>query len=385
MAVWHGDKELVHRRLAALREGAISPHHDPWDPYTTVGLSSKPLLTSIEVTVTNTCNLRCEHCAVGDVLTYMEERLISLDQLLARIDEVDTLVTFSVTGGEPTATPKLVDEVTRPLLQYAKARGLRTQINTNLTMPLERYESIAEWVDVIHISYNYPEPSEFARIAYAYADHVPQDPERLLRRMDANIRALAEAGCFVSAETILTHATLPRIHEIHARIAELGCRRHEIHPLYPSDFAARMRLASLEELAAGVRRLLEHRDPNVWILFGTFPFFACSPDPEHRELWRYVISQPNTTIRNDPDGRNRLNVSSLTGDVLVADFASLGPIGNITRESFGAIWDRWLSSELARRYHCHCPAARCLGPNLLVVESYYQDVDWQAREALVSA
>jgi len=385
MAVSLGDARLLHQRLAALREGAIAPDHDPWDPYTTVGLAAKPLLTSIEVTVTNQCNLRCEHCAVGEVLTYFEERSISLDTLLARIDEVDTLVTFSVTGGEPTASQKLVDEVTRPLLQYAKSRGLRTQINTNLTQPLERYESFAEWVDVIHISYNYPTPSEFARIAYTYAEHKPKDPEALLRRMEANIEALAKAGCFISAETLLTHATLPYIDEIHARIAELGCLRHEIHPLYPSDFAARMRLASLDELAAGIRRLLEKRDPNVWILFGTFPFFPCSPDPEHRELWRYVLSQPNTTIRNDPDGRNRLNVSSLTGDVLVADFASLGPIGNITRESFAHIWDRWLSSDLARRYHCHCPAARCLGPNLLVVESYYQEVDWQARKALVSA
>jgi len=201
--------------------------------------------------------------------------------------------------------------------------------------------------------------------------------------MDANIRALAEAGCFVSAETILTHATLPRIHEIHARIAELGCRRHEIHPLYPSDFAARMRLASLEELAAGVRRLLEHRDPNVWILFGTFPFFACSPDPEHRELWRYVISQPNTTIRNDPDGRNRLNVSSLTGEVLLQDFADLGPLGNIEEESFLDIWERWLSSERAARLHCACPQARCLGPNLIVADVYFPGVSWRGRRALV--
>ena len=223
MAVTHALNDDLRRRIAALREEAIGPAHDPWDPYLTVGLAEKALLTSIEVTVTNTCNLRCEHCAVGDLLTDEEERLISLDELMARIDEVDTLLTFSVTGGEPAASQRLVDEVTRPLSQYAKSRGLRTQVNTNLTLPLERYESFVEWVDVLHISYNYPEPSEFARVAYAYADRTPRDPEMLLRRMDANIRALASAGVFVSAETILTHATLPRIDEIHARIAELGC------------------------------------------------------------------------------------------------------------------------------------------------------------------
>jgi Predicted Fe-S oxidoreductases len=385
MAVSVVAQDELYRRLAAMREEAIGPDHDPWDPYLTVGLAPRPLLTSIEVTVTNTCNLRCEHCAVGDQLTDDEERLITLEELYARIDEVDTLLTFSVTGGEPAASQKLVDEVTRPLLQYAKARGLRTQVNTNLTLPLERYESFIEWVDVLHISYNYPEPAEFARIAYAHALHQPKDPEALLRRMDANIQALAAQGVFVSAETLLTHATLPKIDVIHARIADLGCVRHEIHPLYPSDFARHMQLASLDELAGGVRRLLARRDPRVWILFGTFPFFACSPDPSHRELWQYVMSQPNTTIRNDPDGRNRLNVSSLTGDVLVADFADLGPLGNIREESFTTIWERWLASDLAGRYHCHCPQARCLGPNLLVVESYYPDVDWKTRRALVSA
>ena len=373
------------RRIAAFREEAIGPAHDPWDPYLTVGLADKALLTSIEVTVTNTCNLRCEHCAVGDLLTDEEERLISLDEIVARIDEVDTLLTFSVTGGEPAASQRLVDEVTRPLLQYAKSRGLRTQVNTNLTLPLERYESFVEWVDVLHISYNYPEPSEFARVAYAYADHTPRDPQMLLRRMDANIRALANAGVFVSAETILTHATLPRIEEIHARIAELGCMRHEIHPLYPSDFAAHMLLPSLDEVADGVRRLLAHRDPEVWILFGTFPYFACSPDPAHRELWQQAMAAPNTTIRNDPDGRNRLNVSSLSGDVLIQDFANMGALGNIRQDGFLEIWERWLASETASRVLCHCPAARCLGPNLIVAESYFAGVDWRTREAVVSA
>lgn len=383
MAMVFTSNHDLRRRIAALREAAIGPSHDPWDPYLTVSLADRPLLTSIEVTVTNTCNLRCEHCAVGELLTDQEERLIGLDQIIARIDEVDTLLTFSVTGGEPAVSQKLVDEVTRPLLQYAKSRGLRTQVNTNLTLPLERYESFVEWVDVLHISYNYPEPSEFARVAYAYADRTPKDPELLIRRMDANIRALADAGVFVSAETILTHATLPRIEEIHARIAELGCLRHEIHPLYPSDFAARMMLPTLDDLADGVRRLLSNRDPNVWILFGTFPFFACSPDPEHRQLWRQAMETPNTTIRNDPDGRNRLNVSSLTGDVLFQDFADMGPLGNIRRDSFLDIWNRWLDSEAASRILCHCPAARCLGPNLIVADSYFAGVDWTTREAYV--
>src|SRR5690606_19544620 len=127
------------------------------------------------------------------------------------------------------------DEIVIPLLRYAKSRGLKTQINSNLTLPLKRYERFVEWVDVLHISYNYIDAAEFARVAYAHTAHKPADPTALLRRLDDNTRALAQAGVFVSAETILTEATLPNIERIHERVAELGCLRHEIHPLYPSD------------------------------------------------------------------------------------------------------------------------------------------------------
>jgi len=371
-------------RIQWLKETPISPEHDPWDPLITGSWNGRPLLASIEVTVTNTCNLRCEHCAVGDLLTYREERHVSLDQILQRLDEVDSLVTFSVTGGEPTATQKLVDEVVVPLLKYAKGRGLRTQINTNLTQPLARYEAFAELVDVLHISYNYPDAAEFARIAYARAPEAHTRSDFAFRRLEENTRELARSGVFVSAETILTPATIPHIARIHERIVELGCRRHEIHPLYPSDFAASMQLPTLDQLADGVEALLDARDPDTWILFGTFPFFACSPEPRYRELYVRAHAEPCTTVRNDPDGRNRLNVSSLTGDVLLQDFADFAPLGNIMHDSFNEIWDRWLDSGARRRIACACDSAKCLGPNLIVAETYYPGLDWTTREALVA-
>lgn len=376
--------ERIQSRIEQLRQREISCEHDPWDPFMTADLSDEPILTSIEVTATYQCNLRCEHCAVGEELTAKDERTLDLDTLFRRLDEVDTLVTFSLTGGEPAASARVVEEVTAPLLAYAKSRGLRTQVNTNLTLPYHRYEAFVDLVDVVHISYNYPDPEEFGRIAYAYSEHVPSRPEALLERLDENTRLLAERGVFVSAETILTHGTIPQIDRIHQKIAELGCRRHEIHPLYPSDFAASMSTPSLEEIAQGVDRLLDAGDPDVWILFGTFPFFACSPDPMHRELYQKAHARPNTTVRNDPDGRCRLNVSSMTGDVFIQDFADGGPIGNIKDDSFQTLWQRWLQSENAWKIHCRCPIARCLGPNLIVAESYFPDVDWTKRQALVT-
>lgn len=371
-------------RIALLKETPMSPEHDPWDPYVTGFWDGRPLLSSIEVTVTNTCNLRCEHCAVGNVLTYDEERHISIEQIIERLDEVDSLVTFSLTGGEPASTPGLVDDVMLPLLRYAKGRGLKTQANSNLTMPLARYETFVPWVDVLHISYNYPDAAEFARVAYAHAPHVPARSDFAFRRLEENARALTDAGVFVSAETILTRATLPHIARIHERVCAIGCQRHEIHPLYPSDFAATMTLPALEELANGVEALLDARDPQTWILFGTFPFFACSPDERHRSLLARVYSEPLTTVRNDPDGRNRLNISSLTGDVLLQDFAEHGPLGNISDASLTDIWDRWLDSDVRTRIACACAAANCLGPNLIVAETYFPNVDWTKREALIA-
>lgn len=372
-------------RLTAARRHPITVDHDPWDPYLTADWADQPLLTSVEVSVTNMCNLRCEHCAVGDLLTGREHREVSLDLIIERLDELDSLLTFSLTGGEPAANDYLVDEYVIPLLQYAKSRGLKTQINSNLTLPLKRYERFVEWVDVLHISYNYADADDFARIAYAHAAHKPADQTALLRRLDENTQALAQAGVFVSAETILTGATIPHIERIHHRIAELGCLRHEIHPLYPSDFARFMTIPTLDQLSDGVRRLMASRDPNVWILFGTFPFFACSPDPAHRHLLQEVRQAPNTTIRNDPDGRCRLNVCSITGDIRIQDFANQGPLGNIKVDGFADVWQRWLDSDLARRILCHCPGVRCLGPNIIVAETYFPDVDWHDRQAIMSA
>jgi hypothetical protein len=52
-------------------------------------------------------------------------------------------------------------------------------------------------------------------------------------------------------------------------------------------------------------------------------------------------------------------------------------------ESFEAIFARWERHPLNLRVNCYCPAADCCGPNLLVADSYYRDVDFHARRAIV--
>jgi radical SAM/CxCxxxxC motif protein YfkAB len=188
---------------------------------------------------------------------------------------------------------------------------------------------------------------------------------------------------FVSAETMIntrTHHKLPAIHQL---IAEMGCRRHEVHPMYPSAFAASLPLLTLVQLREAVHSLLDARHPSLWMLFGTLPFFACSPNEADRSLVERLRKEKNVTVRNDPDGRNRLNVNVFTGDVYVTDFAEVPALGNVHRDRLDDVFALWGSHPVNNRVNCHCPAARCCGPNLLVVDSYYRDVDFKVRSAVV--
>jgi radical SAM/CxCxxxxC motif protein YfkAB len=195
---------------------------------------------------------------------------------------------------------------------------------------------------------------------------------------------LSEAGVLVSAETMLNKNTLPYLEKIHRQVVdEMKCGRHEIHPMYPSDFASSLETLSLEETREAIKDILDFRDENVWMLFGTLPFYPCSSSEEDRELLKQLYTAKNVSVRNDPDGRSRLNVNIFTGDVIVTDFGDTPPLGNITNDSLPDIFDKWQEQPLAKELNCHCPAARCLGPNVLVKSMYYKDVDFSKRKTLI--
>jgi len=358
---------------------------DPWDPIRSLERYGRHVLTSVEFTVTNLCNMRCEHCAVGDALVQKEGPRIPLEAVLRRLDEVERLETISVTGGEPSYDAESMRDYIVPLLQYAKSRGVRTQINTNLTLDFHRYETLAPHIDVFHISYNYLGPEDFHRIGFANAGRPIglETASRMYDRMIENARKLADGGAFVSAESMINYRTHQSIADIHRHVVEMGCRRHEVHPMYPSAFASKLPMLPIEDLRTAVKALLDARDPSVWMLFGTLPFFACSQTPEDRELVRRLANEPNVTVRNDPDGRNRLNVNTFTGDVTVTDFSDVPPVGNVLRDSLDELFDRWTEHPLQRKVNCHCPAANCCGPNLLVADMYYRDVDFLQRKAIL--
>ena len=120
------------------------------------------------------------------------------------------------------------------------------------------------------------------------------------------------------------------------------------------------------------------------MLFGTLPFYPCSHDEEDLALLKRIYKSKNVSVRNDPDGRSRLNVNIFTGDVIVTDFGDTPPMGNIHTDSVPVMLDRWQERPLAKTISCHCPAVKCLGPNLLVKEAYYSETDFMKKKSNIT-
>lgn len=357
----------------------MNPQFDPWESYLQFSQNQKPTLTNIEFTTTNLCNMRCEHCAVGYTLTQKDPDPLPIELLLERLEEIPDLTCLSITGGEPMMSMKSIEGYVLPLLKYAHDRSIYTQINSNLTQEIDRYKLIAPYIDVIHISHNWGTTEDFALRGFANMEKKPslKTRESYFQRMIDNSRALSRMGVMVSAETMLNPKTFPYLEKIHHQVVgEMECKRHEIHPMYPSDFAGSLDTLSLEQVREGIYRLLENRDEDTWMLFGTLPFFPCSDNPEDLALLTRLNKSKNVTVRNDPDGRSRLNINIFTGDIIVTDFGDIPPLGNIKVSKLNDAFESWLKSDLAKQLSCHCPSIKCLGPNVFVKNLYYADQDF---------
>ena len=351
--------------------------YDEWESYHDIDKYGKLTLSNIEFTTTNLCNMRCAHCAVGYTLQNKEDEAIPTSELIKHLDTVETLRVMSFTGGEPLLTKRGIRNNLLPLLKYAKSRGIKTQINSNLTLPMEHYEMVAPYLDVMHISHNWCNEKEFVETGFAVMDRKPTVQKRaeLYRNIFYNARELSKGGMFVSAETMLNRNTIPYIEKIHSEVAnEMLCKRHEIHPMYSSDFASNLETIDLDEYREVVKKILDFRNENIWVLFGTLPFYACSSDQRDLALLEKINITPNTTVRNDVDGRSRMNLNIFTGDISVSDFSDDGSaLGNIKNDTLNNIYKKWLNSNISNSINCHCPAVKCLGANIIVKNMYYHD------------
>lgn len=370
----------MHRNTAGM-----NANNDPWDPIHSLTKYGRHQLTSVEFTVTHLCNMRCEHCAVGDSLTMKEGTRIPLSKVLECLDQVEHLQTISITGGEPTFHDKTVTEYILPLLKYAKERGVKSQLNSNATLDYSRYERITPYLDVLHVSFNYRDADDFYEIGFARTGRKVSKTVayRLYEQMVSNIARLSKQGLFVSAESMINYRTHRHMDQIHRIIDELGCSRHEVHPMYPSSFASHLPKLSLDQFRQAVHQLLDARNPEIWMLFGTLPFYHCNSNEADRQIMKRLRKEPNLSIRNDPDGRNRLNVDLFTGQVYVTDFSNTAALGNISKNRLDDIFSQWQNSPLNKSVNCYCPEAGCCGPNLLVKEMYYERTDFTNRKAII--
>lgn len=362
----------------------ININFDPWEAYNDVQQHGKLTLSNIEFTTTNLCNMRCSHCAVGYTLQTVDPEPLDMELIYRRLDEIPNLRTMSITGGEPMFSKKSIRNVVKPLLKYAHQRGIYIQMNSNLTLPQDRYLDIAEYIDVMHISHNWGTIQEFTDVGFGAMKKQPpiKAKLKLYEQMLDNSRTLSEQGMFVSAETMLNQNTLPYLEKIHHEIVnDMKCSRHEVHPMYPSDFASQLNVLSLKEMKDAINHLLDFRNEDIWMLFGTLPIFPCLNDEEDQRLLRRLREAKNVTTRNDPDGRSRLNVNVFTGNVIVTDFGDeTGTISNIRRDKLTDVFDKWLSSDLAQSLNCHCAEFQCLGPNVLVKNMYYPNMNFRENE-----
>ena len=365
----------------------LSIHNDPWECYNNIDQFGQHTLTNIEITTTHMCNMRCAHCAVGHTLTPIDPETINLSDLFAALDRVEHLNTLSITGGEPMFSKKSIKEVVTPILKYCEERNIYTQMNSNLTVPLNRYEAIGEYIDCMHISHNWGTLEEFTTVGFERMDRQPKEDAkaRLFYTMIENSRALSEQGMFISAETMLNQSTIPHLEHIHQEVVkDMLCSRHEIHPMYPVDFASALTGINIEQSIAAMHKILDIRDEDIWMLFGTLPILPCNQDESSKRLLERLRTAPNVTVRNDPDGRNRLNINVFTGEVIITDFGDHeGTLNTIYNQSLNDTFNDWIKSDKARALNCHCPAVKCVGPNILVKDMYYQDIDFKKREQMM--
>ena len=96
--------------------------------------------------------------------------------------------------------------------------------------------------------------------------------------MIENSRAIAERGVLVAAETMLNKRTAPHLEQIHKQVVqEMKCQRHEIHPMYPSDFASSLETLSLAGNKGVVfAKYLSIRDPKHLDVIRYFAFLCLS-------------------------------------------------------------------------------------------------------------
>ncbi|MDT9000907.1 radical SAM protein [Paucibacter sp. APW11] len=271
------------------------------EPDTTIEVEDE---VTLQIHVTNACNLRCKHCYVSSGEPFSLE--IGVDAWIDVIEEARNrynTVYLSISGGEPLLVPWLPE-----LLQHSKSLGIRTSILSNgMLWTDKRIAEIGSYVDLVNVSLD-------------GASDTVHDAVRgngAFRQAIRGIRRLGEAGIEVGINICL----------MKSNIADIEANFHNLIQSLP--FKVSVLFAKFVEEGRG----LENRNE------------AVAPDAMARLLPKLSMQflgtgwQPTSPTKRISCGFGKLYALYANGDVSPC----LSPryiAGNIVAEPVGKVFDR---------------------------------------------
>ena len=175
--------------------------------------------------------------------------------------------------------------------------------------------------------------------------------------MLVNSEKLSAVGMYISAESMINYRTHTKLSGIHKLIKDMAsgtrftrCMPQTLLPLCPyCPWTTRKRHPPIAG-CPGSGHVDAVRNASLLCL---------RSDDDDQEIIRRLRQEPNVTVRNDPDGRNRVNVNLFSGDVYVTDFADIPAFGNIKEQKLDDIFNEWTTGHpLNQTVNCHCDAVR---------------------------
>jgi radical SAM protein with 4Fe4S-binding SPASM domain len=177
--------------------------------------------------MTSKCNFNCRHCYAAD--WFKEDHVIDLETTKSLVDQAIALgcqkVTF--TGGEP-----LLTKATIPAMKYCIDKGVRVELESNGVF-IEKVLKEAE---------GYVEKIEYA---ISYEGDEMRD-KRFTPKVLENIRTLANRGCNVKIQTVITPVNIDIADELFLFSKNLNARHRVFLSHSPNGNGRDLPLIDLE-------------------------------------------------------------------------------------------------------------------------------------------
>jgi radical SAM protein with 4Fe4S-binding SPASM domain len=287
----------------------------------------KPLLTTVALSLTNRCNLRCKHCSVNAGEKISEE--ISHNIIIKALNEALDLglIFIPISGGEP-----LIREDIMEILREVDVMGIQTMLNTNGLLVTEKIlKGVVKLRNFggfsISLDGATKESHEYFRGKGTFSKTI------------SNIKLLTKKGIGVGISCVLHRLNFKEVKDVINLADELKVGAVRFLFLAPIGRGNSLKnlVFSTEEKQAVVKEIVEYivnYKPNVRVYMNVPP--ALIP-PQHfekvRDIWRFTTG---CFI-----GFSQLHILP-NGDVYpcfnFSEYASTFLLGNIKKDSIKSIW-----------------------------------------------